>query len=205
MARRTKDEAEKTRNSILDAAEKVFYKHGVASSSLEDVASAAKVTRGAVYWHFRDKIELCEAMLNRVLLPQEDIIERLSLSNTHKPLEDLSKACRNTLKSMATDAQRLRVFSIMLLRCEYVDEMAAAFDRRRECKDRMYARFLRLFESAQRQGMLASLWTPQIAAVTLQAIMIGLVTSMVEGRSGYDIVKTGTKCLKSFFTSLSQT
>ena len=67
MARRTKDEAEKTRNAILDAAEHVFNEHGVARTSLEEIARAANVTRGAVYWHFKDKIALCEAMLQRVL------------------------------------------------------------------------------------------------------------------------------------------
>ena len=61
MARRTKFEAEKTRNAILDAAEKVFYKRGVARTSLEQIARAAHVTRGAVYWHFHDKIELCRS------------------------------------------------------------------------------------------------------------------------------------------------
>ena len=80
-ARRTKDEAEQTRDAILDAAEKVFYKHGVARTSLQQIARVAKVTRGAVYWHFKDKIELCEAMIKCVFLPQEDMLEQLSSSS----------------------------------------------------------------------------------------------------------------------------
>ena len=65
MARRTKLEAEQTRHAILDAAERIFYAHGVTRTSLEEIAKHAGVTRGAVYWHFKDKIELCEAMLQR--------------------------------------------------------------------------------------------------------------------------------------------
>ena len=50
--RRTKAEAEETRNSILRAAERVFFEKGVSNASLDDVAKAAGVTRGAIYWHF---------------------------------------------------------------------------------------------------------------------------------------------------------
>jgi len=58
VARRTKEEAEGTRTRIVDAAERVFRDKGVAHASLEDVAAAARVTRGAIYWHFKDKAEL---------------------------------------------------------------------------------------------------------------------------------------------------
>ncbi|MDP1673909.1 MAG: TetR family transcriptional regulator, partial [Burkholderiales bacterium] len=57
MARRTKDEAVETRNQILDAAEKVFSARGVSRTSLADIAEAASVTRGAIYWHFKDKAD----------------------------------------------------------------------------------------------------------------------------------------------------
>src|SRR5580704_14770319 len=117
MVRRTKDEAEQTRDAILDAAERVFHKHGVACTSLEQVAKAAKVTRGAVYWHFKDKIELCQAMLQRVFLPQEDVIERLASGDSRKPLEDLRQACCNALKLIGTDKRRQRVVSILTHRC----------------------------------------------------------------------------------------
>ena len=58
MARRTKEEAEQTRNAVLTAASQVFLERGVARATLEEVAQAAGVTRGAVYWHFRDKVDL---------------------------------------------------------------------------------------------------------------------------------------------------
>ena len=50
--RRTKEQAEQTRVAILEAAERLFLEKGVAQCSLEQIARAAGVTRGAVYWHF---------------------------------------------------------------------------------------------------------------------------------------------------------
>ena len=58
MARRTKEDAEATRNKLLDAAAEVFFAKGVAGASLSEVAQAAGLTRGAIYWHFKDKVDL---------------------------------------------------------------------------------------------------------------------------------------------------
>ena len=49
MARRTKEEALETRMQIIDAARRVFHAEGVNRSTLDKVAKAAGVTRGAVY------------------------------------------------------------------------------------------------------------------------------------------------------------
>jgi AcrR family transcriptional regulator len=48
VARKTMEEAAGTRSRIVDAAERVFREKGVAHASLEDVAAAARVTRGAI-------------------------------------------------------------------------------------------------------------------------------------------------------------
>ncbi len=202
MARRTKDEAEKTRNAILDAAEKVFYKSGVARTSLEQIAAAAGVTRGAVYWHFRDKIELCEAMWKRVFLPQEDVLEQLAASASDTPLDDLMKAFSHSLKLMASDKQRHRVISILMLRCEYVDDMSAIMERRLQCKDRMLGRCVRMFERAKKLKMLAPGWTPRMAATCLQALMSGLIINGLEGRKSFDLAKSGPACVEAFFRSI---
>ena len=71
VARRTKDEAVETRNQILDAAERIFSERGVSRTSLTDIAEAAEVTRGAIYWHFKDKADLFCEMVARVTMPME--------------------------------------------------------------------------------------------------------------------------------------
>lgn len=56
--------AEATRAALIEAATELFTRHGFAATSLEDVASAAQVTRGAVYHHFAGKQALFEAVLD---------------------------------------------------------------------------------------------------------------------------------------------
>ncbi len=62
MARKTKAEAEQTRQKIIAAARSVFHSEGVSRTSLEKIAQVAGVTRGAVYWHFANKASLFFAM-----------------------------------------------------------------------------------------------------------------------------------------------
>ena len=64
MVRRTKEEAQETRSAILEAAERAFYERGVARTTLADIATLAGVTRGAIYWHFSNKADVVQAMLD---------------------------------------------------------------------------------------------------------------------------------------------
>jgi AcrR family transcriptional regulator len=56
--RRTKEEAAITRATLLKTALSVFSAKGYAAATLDDVAKASKVTRGAIYWHFKSKSDL---------------------------------------------------------------------------------------------------------------------------------------------------
>jgi AcrR family transcriptional regulator len=56
--------SEATRAALLEEATALFAERGYAGTSLEDVASASQVTRGAVYHHFAGKQALFEAVLD---------------------------------------------------------------------------------------------------------------------------------------------
>ena len=58
MAKRTKAEALKTRQELIETAIAQFAQHGVSKTTLNDIADAANVTRGAIYWHFENKTQL---------------------------------------------------------------------------------------------------------------------------------------------------
>ena len=62
MARKTKEEAERTYHLLLDAAIDEFTDRGVAHTTLLQIATRAGLTRGAIYWHFKNKDELIMAL-----------------------------------------------------------------------------------------------------------------------------------------------
>lgn len=203
MPRRTKAEAEKTRLALLDAAELIFYKKGVSNTSLQEIAEAAGVTRGAVYWHFKDKIEILEAMFHRVIFPQEQILEQLTSVNPKTLLADFCVSCKDAMKKITQDSHDRRVLTILMLRCEYTDEMALILRHYNECTDRMANRAVRLFERAKESKMLNANWTPRVAAVALHGLMSGLLRENLEREQNAAADKIYLDAIAAFFRSVS--
>lgn len=71
MAKKTKADALKTRQHLIETAIAQFALRGVANTTLNDIADAADVTRGAIYWHFENKTQL----FNEVWLQQPPLRE----------------------------------------------------------------------------------------------------------------------------------
>lgn len=177
MARRTKQEAAATRNRILDIAERVFSEHGVVRTSLDDVAQAAGVTRGAIYWHFNNKADLFSAMLARVTLPLEEAVARVGGEALADPLASVKHCMLTALLKTATDPQCQRVYEVVCHKCEYVDEMSVVRDRYVEMRGRCLGRIERGLRDAMRKGVLADTVDPKLAAVALHALVDGLISN----------------------------
>ena len=128
MARRTKEDVLATRDALLDAAERVFGRRGVARTSLAQIAEEAGLTRGAVYWHFKDKADLFTAMMERVTLPLDESMARLT-EQENDPLVQLLERMREAIAVIATDERTQRVLEIGCLMVENVDEMDSLRDR----------------------------------------------------------------------------
>lgn len=74
MARKTRKDAALTRQNIISAGARVFCRDGIAGATLEAIAQEAGVTRGAIYWHFKGKQGLLQALLSKQPLPFERAI-----------------------------------------------------------------------------------------------------------------------------------
>lgn len=63
MARKCKEDAEKTRLAVLESALDVFSDKGYAKATFDEIAARAGFTKGAVYWYFRNKADLVAALI----------------------------------------------------------------------------------------------------------------------------------------------
>ncbi|MCF2527765.1 TetR/AcrR family transcriptional regulator [Yinghuangia soli] len=55
-----------TRDALVKAARELFAERGYAATGTEEIVARARVTRGALYHHFRDKKALFQAVMNDV-------------------------------------------------------------------------------------------------------------------------------------------
>ncbi len=129
MVRKTKQEAEQTRQCIINAAREVFVDKGVSKTSLEEIARHAGVTRGAVYWHFENKSDLLHAMRDQVVLPLIDRMDDELLLNLDKeqnpdndPLTRIENFLLCTIQVLSDHQETRQTYEIMMTKCEYVGE-----------------------------------------------------------------------------------
>lgn len=207
MVRKTKEEAQETRTRLLDAAEQVFHRQGVARTSLADIAQEAGVTRGAVYWHFANKADIYDAMIKRVFQPPEDICTQ-DVDTAHSgpegdnPLAWVRAGMLSVLERLAQDPRHHRVAEIAWHKCEYVGEMAQIRDRHVECGNRHLDTMERALGAAQAQGQLAPHIDPRQAAVGLMALLDGLMVNWTLDPSRFPLGQFATGIVDSYLDGL---
>jgi len=200
--RRTKAEALATRSRILDAAERLFAADGVSRTSLHDIAAAAGVTRGAVYWHFAGKAEVFEAMLDRVTLPLE-VLAGDAGAKALDPLAAVRARFLAPLQVTARDARTRRVFDIALHKAEYTGELEALRTRRRDARAAWLADMERALRLAQRAGMIGRSGRARVTGLALLALVEGLIAHWVLEPRAFDLVTIGTQALDAYLRGLA--
>lgn len=202
MVRRTKEEALATRHRLLDAAEMLFHAQGVSRTSLNEIALKAGATRGAIYWHFKDKADLFNAMMERVTLPLEQALQLGVTERAGDPLGGLYSAIVNTLRQMTTDAQLRRVFEVAIHQVEYVAELQAVRERHLSARNQCLVDItLGLRLAARDQGVPLPI-PASVAAKGLHALVAGLMQDWLLDTGCFDLVECGEAALTVYLTGL---
>ncbi|KKW67065.1 hypothetical protein AAV94_12010 [Lampropedia cohaerens] len=191
MARRTKEDALKTREDILDAAERLFERDGVSRTTLQAIAAEAGITRGAIYWHFKDKADLFNAMMDRIAWPIEwDYLYRedqTSVREQDDPIGALRAVMLECVDIIARDAQVQRLLSICSYQTEYTGEMAAVRQRMLQARGAVYARNLAAFRHPRVMAALRPGVQPEAVARTMQHALMGMIDSWVLTPGAFDL------------------
>jgi TetR/AcrR family acrAB operon transcriptional repressor len=202
MARCTKEEALETRTRILDAAEDVFHAHGVGRTSLADVAHAANVSRGAIYWHFKNKSDLFDAMCERVRLPMEAMVEATADERENDPLGRLRKTCVFVLQDTAQNPHSRKVLDILFHKCEFVDAADPISIRQQECFLQGEADIERILRNAIAKGQLPHDLDTRLAGITFHATIHGLLNNWLFSPVRFDLASDAEKLVDACLDTL---
>ena len=135
MARKTKEEALRTRQLLIESAIQQFALPGVTNTTLTDIADAAGVTRGAVYWHFASKTELFNEMWQQQP-PLRDLIQHsLATENEQEPLNALRERFITGLRYIAANPRQRALMQILYQRCEFANDMLSENEIRQRIAD----------------------------------------------------------------------
>lgn len=199
MARRTKEDAVATRTALLDAAEQVFLAQGVSQASLAAIAKQAGATRGAVYWHFKDKLDLFNAMIDRVTLPLDQVMYGgLGPLQGWAPMPRMCRVMYLLLHGLVTDERIQRVFTIMMQRVEFVGEFAALQIRHTRSLNEFTRQLAQDFTAAAQQEKVVLRGSPQLLATGLRALLDGLINSWLMGLQDFDLERDGFAAIQVY-------
>lgn len=189
--RRTKEDAERTRIAILDAAESLFAERGVTSTTLERISREAGVTRGAFYWHFKDKADLLSGLRERRQLPHQEMLFLAAEQGHDDPLSLLETSGHEMLAIFEADEGQQRFFRITLNQVVDADVAEWLNATNRELFDML----ARIADQAASQGQLNPAFTPQEAAVLMMVTMNGLLNEWLRSGRSFPLTDLGSRII----------
>ncbi len=199
--RRTKEEALETRHAILVASRKLFVENGYATTTLEDIASAAGFTRGAVHWHFQNKAGVLKALREEETSPMQQLLGKLTIDTTLDPFAALDGTIR-TFFGELTDQPEKR----QLLRVMFQETLSAQPDTTDvevgQSENDVMKMTCSILKYAEQRGLLARPWTPESAALAFQSLVKGIISSWLSGTAMFDLATEGVTATSNFLESL---
>ncbi|PRD65501.1 TetR family transcriptional regulator [Malikia granosa] len=198
MARRTKADALATRHQLLDAAECLFAEKGVSRTSLNDIALAAGASRGAIYWHFKNKADLFNAMMERTTLPMEQALQQVGHEPGQDPLVELRRSIADAMHRIAHDERTRRVFEVATLKVEYVDELMAVRARHRRVQADNVGQMERSLQAALAQRALSLPLPVALLAQGLYALLVGLIHTWLLAPETFELEATAEASVQAY-------
>lgn len=177
--RATKEHAELTRESVLKAGLQVFSEKGFAAARLDDIAREAGVTRGAIYWHFKNKLDLfCELLLT---VGQNFFADAQAIMQSNQtPVEKLRELLIRIPTNFFED-HNYRAIGVLLYHIEWTDEVKTAlessFKRFHNTDDEP---LVQLIEAGKAAGEFRKEIAPSIMVKTCKTFFLGLMNAVLE-------------------------
>lgn len=196
--KRTKEEAQKTKDKILASALDCFSTQGYFNSSLDEIAKKASVTRGAVYWHFKNKTEIFDALHTQLHEPfTQTILEDLA-HDEGQPIIQLKHLCIKLLEDLDVNNTKKRIMKLFF-ECDYSGQLAPFKKQHQDKKLKSLKLFEQYFERAKKRNQLHQHADPQILTLTLHCFLKGILFEYLSGLELIDIKSQGKELIQQFF------
>lgn len=189
MARKTKQQAQETRQHILDVAMRLFSRQGVSSTSLADIAQAAGVTRGAIYWHFKNKSDLFSEIWELSESSISDLETEYRAKFPNDPLSVLREILVYILEATVVEERRRLMMEIIFHKCEFVGEMAVLQEAQRNLCLESYDRIEHTLNECIKAKLLPESLLTRRTAVLMRAYISGVMENWLFSPQSYDLQK----------------
>lgn len=186
MAKKTKADALKTRQHLIETAIVQFALRGVSNTTLNDIADAARVTRGAIYWHFENKTQLFNEVWAQQPALRELIQDKLLVHDAESPLEQLREQLIVGLQYIAEIPRQQALLQILFHKCEFNEEMISE----QEIREKMGFNLHTLRQTLQKsmaKGEIANQLDLEVMVIVIYGAFSGIVKNWLINPTGYNL------------------
>ncbi|MBN6044822.1 acrEF/envCD operon transcriptional regulator [Citrobacter sp. ku-bf4] len=186
MAKRTKADALKTRQHLIETAIIQFATRGVSNTTLNDIADAAQVTRGAIYWHFDNKTQLFNELWQQQPPLRDLIQERLAFHVSVNPLQQLREKLIAGLQYIAEIPRQQALLQILYHKCEFHEGMISE----QEIREKMgfSQKGLRdALQASMTEGLISSTLDLDVVLIIIHGSFSGIVKNWLMNSARYDL------------------
>ncbi|EEO26900.1 TetR family transcriptional regulator [Oxalobacter paraformigenes] len=199
MERVSKKKTQDTRDRILDAAEDVFNNRGYSSTTLNEIAEAAGVTRGAIYWHFKNKDDLFEAMCSRVREPLKEMVRKTADKDTEDPIDQLSKTHESIMREVIGNSHYRKVLNILFHKCEFTKDTDQIVIQQKEWNTYSKNLIQTILVNAQKKKQLPPDLDIVLASNLLSFVFKGLLADWLFMPDSFDLIENARKVNNAIF------
>lgn len=200
--RKTKEEAQQTKEALMAAALEVFYQRGVSRGSLHEIATAAGVTRGALYWHFKNKEDLFDALFQQVFSQVSTQLKHDIDTSSPSALDNMMQALEQMFFRMSTDENYRKFCYILHLNCEHTADNQAIVKLLQKYQNLWWQNLCAVFQMSCKQHILPQDSDIEQAALYFQALFVGLTTLWLSNSLQLDINKIAPNFINIALESL---
>lgn len=201
--KRTKANADITKNLIIKAAIKVFYKKGFNNTRLEDIALEAKVTRGAIYHHFGNKFDLFRVIRGRSRNVINLIIdEKIKLHG--KSLDTILIIFTEFFREFEENEEFRSIIAIL-----YKSELSGLLSQNKDINDDFNSDFnktiydvISIAKIEQKRGVIDKRIKLGYVGLTINCLFLGITTLWLMNEGSFSIKKKGTIIIENYLNSI---
>jgi TetR/AcrR family transcriptional regulator, acrAB operon repressor len=199
--KRTKEEAAVTHSTLLRSALKVFSQNGYASTTLEDVAKEAGVTRGAIYWHFGSKVELYNALMEEYSTQGGRIVQAAAAEGGSLP-EILGRIFIRLLTAVATDPTLQDVMEISMFKTERTGDLAVSQQQQLERGQVLLNGIAAAMQQGIVEGVLRSDVDPYVMGRAFLAFQNGIIYQWLQDPISFSLVESAPKLAEIYLKGI---
>ncbi len=199
--KRKKADALLTREGILDAALRVFSRKGYALSTLEDIAKEAKVTRGAIYWHFENKVEIYAALVGERSSKAFTLFSDI-LNKKTSPVQKLRQILIQSLIYIEENEDYRAILELTTFKTEVTEEMIPFVQKKVENNKILVASFVKIVEEGRVTGEIRHDVNANVAAIAILGFLNGMLLSWLTDETAFSPRKQAETIVDTFLYGL---